>query len=62
MTINASIAVIGGSGLYQMSGLKNAETVDLDTPFGKPSAPITIGTLDWSRVAFLARHGIGHHI
>ncbi|MDP1715921.1 MAG: S-methyl-5'-thioadenosine phosphorylase [Anaerolineales bacterium] len=62
MTKNASIAVIGGSGLYQMSGLKNAETVDLDTPFGKPSAPITIGTLDGTRVAFLARHGIGHHI
>ena len=56
------MAVIGGSGLYQMSGLENAESVDVDTPFGKPSAPITIGTLEGIPVAFLARHGIGHHI
>ena len=56
------MAVIGGSGLYQMSGLENAESVDVNTPFGKPSAPITIGTLEGIPVAFLARHGIGHHI
>ena len=56
------MAVIGGSGLYQMSGLENTESIDVDTPFGKPSAPITIGTLGGMRVAFLARHGIGHHI
>ena len=62
MKKNASIAVIGGSGLYQMSGLENAESVDVNTPFGKPSAPITIGTLEGIPVAFLARHGIGHHI
>ena len=62
MTNKTSIAVIGGSGLYQMSGLENTEIIDMDTPFGKPSAPITIGTLEGMRVAFLARHGIGHHI
>ena len=45
-----------------MSGLENTEIIDMDTPFGKPSAPITIGTLEGMRVAFLARHGIGHHI
>lgn len=56
------LGVIGGSGLYQMSGLKNSETVDIDTPFGKPSAPVVIGELAGKRVAFLARHGIGHHI
>lgn len=56
------MAVIGGSGLYQMSGLENTESIDMATPFGKPSAPITIGTLEGMRVAFLARHGIGHHI
>ncbi len=56
------LGVIGGSGLYSMAGLINAETVDLDTPFGKPSAPVVIGTLSGKRVAFLARHGIGHHI
>jgi 5'-methylthioadenosine phosphorylase len=62
MTNKATLAIIGGSGLYQMSGLEHTEEVTLDTPFGKPSAPITIGTLEGTRVAFLARHGIGHHI
>jgi 5'-methylthioadenosine phosphorylase len=62
MKNKATLAIIGGSGLYQMSGLENTEEVVVDTPFGKPSAPITIGTLEGMRVAFLARHGIGHHI
>ena len=62
MTTKATLAIIGGSGLYQMSGLENPEEIVLDTPFGTPSAPITIGTLEGLRVAFLARHGIGHHI
>jgi 5'-methylthioadenosine phosphorylase len=58
----ASIAIIGGSGLYHMSDLQNAAEHNIDTPFGKPSAPIVVGTLEGMRVAFLARHGIGHHI
>lgn len=57
-----TLAIIGGSGLYHMQGLESTEEIDLDTPFGKPSAPITVGTLEGKRVAFLARHGIGHHI
>ncbi len=56
------LGVIGGSGLYKMEGLENVETVTVETPFGAPSAPFTIGTLEGKRVAFLARHGIGHHI
>ncbi len=56
------LGVIGGSGLYHMSGLLDTETIDVDTPFGKPSAPVVLGTLSGRRVAFLARHGIGHHI
>ena len=56
------LGVIGGSGLYTMSALKDIQTLDLDTPFGKPSAPIVVGTLAQKRVAFLARHGFGHHI
>jgi 5'-methylthioadenosine phosphorylase len=56
------LAVIGGSGLYQFAGLTDTESLDIDTPFGKPSAPVTMGTLDGRRVAFLARHGIGHTI
>ncbi|MBI3172591.1 MAG: S-methyl-5'-thioadenosine phosphorylase [Chloroflexi bacterium] len=62
MTETVSFAVIGGSGLYGMGGLKDTKEYDLDTPFGKPSAPIVVGTLEGQRVAFLARHGLGHHI
>jgi 5'-methylthioadenosine phosphorylase len=56
------IAVIGGSGLYDMPGLEDIQKHELSTPFGNPSAPIIEGTLEGKRVAFLARHGIGHHI
>jgi 5'-methylthioadenosine phosphorylase len=62
MTEHVSIAIIGGSGLYHMSGLEDAKEFSIDTPFGKTSAPIVVGTLEGTRVAFLARHGIGHHI
>jgi hypothetical protein len=62
MDATASVAVIGGSGLYQMPGLDKPQEYNLSTPFGRPSAPIVVGTLDDQRVAFLARHGIGHHI
>ena len=56
------LAVIGGSGLYEMPGLKNPKNIQVDTPFGKPSAPIVVGSLEGQPVAFLARHGIGHHL
>ncbi|MCS5666081.1 MAG: S-methyl-5'-thioadenosine phosphorylase, partial [Dehalococcoidia bacterium] len=39
----ATIAVIGGSGLYEMEGMTGVEPVDLDTPFGKPSDSIMVG-------------------
>lgn len=61
-TEKISLAIIGGSGLYQMSGLEDTREVYPETPFGRPSAPIVIGTLEGVRVGFLARHGIGHHI
>ncbi len=56
------LAIIGGSGLYSMPGLADTTEHDLDTPFGKPSAPIVMGTLEGRGVAFLARHGHGHHL
>ncbi|MFP6889331.1 MAG: S-methyl-5'-thioadenosine phosphorylase [Nitrospinota bacterium] len=56
----ASIGVIGGSGLYAMEGLTKIDTVELSTPFGAPSAPYVLGTLSGKRVAFLPRHGVGH--
>ncbi|MFO3796818.1 MAG: MTAP family purine nucleoside phosphorylase, partial [Anaerolineales bacterium] len=61
-TEKISLAIIGGSGLYQMSGLEDTREVYPETPFGRPSAPIVIGTLEGVRIGFLARHGIGHHI
>ena len=54
-----SIGIIGGSGLYQMSGLSDLEEISLETPFGKPSDNLITGTLEGKRVAFLARHGRG---
>lgn len=54
------LAVIGGSGLYNMSGLTDVESIEIDTPFGKPSDVITVGMLHGRRVAFLPRHGRGH--
>lgn len=54
------LAVIGGSGLYQFPGLEDIKTLDIHTPFGKPSSPVITGVLSEKPVAFLSRHGIGH--
>lgn len=62
MTGQAIMAIIGGSGLYDMRGLQDARELQVETPFGKPSAPIVVGALEGLQVAFLARHSIGHHI
>ena len=58
----ATIAVIGGSGLYEMDGLSGLEFVEIETPFGKPSDAIAVGSLDEIQVAFLPRHGRGHRL
>ncbi len=60
MSEQITIGVMGGSGLYNMPEITDKTTIEVDTPFGKPSAPIVIGTLRGKRVAFLARHGVGH--
>ncbi len=57
-----AIALIGGSGLYQIDSLKNLVRHDLDTPFGAPSGPIVEGELAGRRVCFLPRHGEGHRL
>ncbi len=56
----AEIGIIGGSGLYSMPGFSDAHEVALDTPFGTPSDPYVLGTLEGRKVAFLSRHGRGH--
>ncbi|HXX59334.1 MAG TPA: S-methyl-5'-thioadenosine phosphorylase, partial [Dehalococcoidales bacterium] len=62
ITSKATIAVIGGTGLEDMAGLKEVQTIDVPTPYGKPSDKILLGKLDDVRVAFLPRHGRGHFI
>jgi len=62
MAEEVSLAVIGGSGLYSMPGLKDTREYNLNTPFGRTSAPVVTGRLEGTRVAFLARHGIGHRL
>jgi 5'-methylthioadenosine phosphorylase len=59
---DAKIAVIGGSGLYSIEGMTAVESVEVSTPFGKPSHAIILGTLNGVKVAFLPRHGEGHSI
>ena len=56
------LGVIGGSGLYQIDGLKDAEWVSVESPFGQPSDQVLLGNLEGLDVAFLPRHGRGHPI
>jgi 5'-methylthioadenosine phosphorylase len=56
------IGIIGGSGLYQIEGIKNIKEVLVTTPFGKPSDKFTVGNLEGKEVVFLPRHGRGHRI
>ncbi|MHB8514902.1 MAG: S-methyl-5'-thioadenosine phosphorylase [Dehalococcoidia bacterium] len=58
----ATLAVIGGSGFYEIDRLGEIERIDVDTPFGAPSGSIVLGTLHGVRIAFLPRHGAGHRI
>lgn len=60
--MSIQIGVIGGSGLYDMDEVVDREEVTLTTPFGDPSGAYVLGTLRGRRVAFLARHGIGHRL
>jgi 5'-methylthioadenosine phosphorylase len=57
-----TIGIIGGSGLYAMTGLSDIRELKVKTPFGDPSDAVVLGTLEGKRVAFLARHGRGHRI
>ncbi|MGB5960904.1 MAG: S-methyl-5'-thioadenosine phosphorylase [Coleofasciculaceae cyanobacterium] len=60
--MEATIGVIGGSGLYKMEALKDVKEVQIDTPFGTTSDALIVGTLTGTPVAFLARHGRNHHL
>ena len=56
------LGVIGGSGLYEMEGMRNVRTVSVRTPFGDPSDDIVVGEIEGRTLAFLPRHGRGHRI
>src|SRR5947208_15306732 len=56
----ADIGIFGGSGFYSL--LENVEEVEVETPFGKPSAPIAVGELGGKQVAFLPRHVLRHEL
>ncbi len=58
----ATIGVIGGSGLYRMEGMTEVKEVRVQTPFGDPSDVIAIGNVNGVSMAFLPRHGRGHRI
>jgi 5'-methylthioadenosine phosphorylase len=60
--MSIQIGIIGGSGLYDMAELTDRHEVTIDTPFGAPSGPYVMGIIGGTRVAFLARHGVGHRI
>lgn len=62
MELKAALGIIGGSGLYRLSGLKNVREFEIDTPFGKPSSSLRIGEINDTPVAFLSRHGEGHRL
>ena len=56
------IGILGGSGLYQMDGLRDVTWRKLSSPFGEPSDELCFGTLEGTQVVFLPRHGRGHRI
>lgn len=58
----ASIGIIGGSGLYRMGGVEDVRWVGIDTPFGAPSDEVAVGRIGEVSVAFLSRHGRGHRV
>ncbi|MQY43119.1 S-methyl-5'-thioadenosine phosphorylase [Epibacterium sp. SM1969] len=60
MSKETMIAVIGGSGLYEIDGLEGAEWITVETPWGAPSDQILTGSLNGVKMAFLPRHGRGH--
>jgi 5'-methylthioadenosine phosphorylase len=57
-----TIGIIGGSGLYEMDALEDAQWIAVDTPWGAPSDELLIGRLHGHKFVFLPRHGRGHRI
>jgi 5'-methylthioadenosine phosphorylase len=62
MVDQAEIGIFGGTGIYDSGLLKDAKEVSIDTPYGKPSDTITLGTFKDRKIAFMPRHGKKHTI
>ena len=60
MSLQTRVGIIGGTGLYDLENIQDRRSLSVDTPFGSPSSPIVMGTLDGVELCFIARHGIGH--
>jgi 5'-methylthioadenosine phosphorylase len=56
------LGVVGGSGIYELNGLEDVETIEIDTPYGAPSSGIVRGRLGTTTLLFLPRHGRHHHV
>ena len=59
---NNKLAIIGGSGLYDVEEFKDRETLDLNTPWGKPSDEILLASIGKEEICFIPRHSRGHKI
>ena len=62
MEKDVEIGIFGGTGIYDSGLLKDAQEIDIDTPYGKPSDTITVGMFNGRKIAFLPRHGKKHSI
>jgi 5'-methylthioadenosine phosphorylase len=62
MEKDVEIGIFGGTGIYDSGLLENAQEIEIDTPYGKPSDTITVGTFKGRKIAFLPRHGKKHSI
>jgi len=58
--VTADIGILGGSGFYNLNCINQAKSIEMDTPFGKPSDNILLGQINKKSVAFISRHGQGH--
>src|SRR5512135_1778943 len=58
----AVLGIIGGSGIYDLPGLTNAQSKVIESPWGKPSAPVLTGEIHGLPIAFLSRHDKGHRL
>ncbi len=62
MKQRAELGIIGGTGIQGLPDLEVLDELEIETPFGRPSAPYVLGTLEGRQLAFLARHGVGHSL